>query len=419
MQKMTSNSNGNSVLDKLEQPDALELAYRNEPERFKVELTEALLAYPDSETLKVWHARLYFTAQSSLTQSSFVFLLGMCLVATLLVKLPAYLEIEGDWYYPRFVPLIVFSALIIYFQKAALNLRIARFIGVSLVVYFVYLLLLPFDESSDSIIMALLHLPLVCCSLLALSFTSGEWRSTDARLSFIRYIGEMGIYTVLILLGGMVLTGITFGLFSVIDLDIMPWYSEYVIVMGLVSAPLVATYLFDTKLNRQSKFAPILANVFSPLFLITILAYLFASFLQGNSPFTDRDFLINFNGLLILILALTVFSICGKKRSEEVQVADYINILLLIATLLVNIIALSAIVFRWAEYGMTLNRIVVTGANLLIFVHLILLLKKYVVCLSKNQGFARLESTVASYLPVYTCWALIVAVLLPLIFQFE
>jgi hypothetical protein len=118
-------------------------------------------------------------------------------------------------------------------------------------------------------------------------------------------------------------------------------------------------------------------------------------------------------------LALTVFSISGKKRSEEVQVADYINVLLVSATLVVNVIALSAIIFRWAEYGMTVNRIVVTGANLLIFLHLILLLKQYVVCLSKNEGFARLESTVGSYLPVYTCWSLIVAVVLPLVFQFD
>ena len=416
---MSADDNGNTILDKLQQPDMLEEAYRKSPESFKAELSRAMEINRDSETLKVWHARLHYNAPSSFTHTSFLFLLGICLLATFLVKIPVFFEVEGDWYYPRFVPLIVLTSLIMYFLQSAPKANTIKVVAPSLVAYVVYLLLLPFDENSASIVMALLHFPLVCFSLLAFSFMSDDWKSAAARLKFIRYIGEMGIYTVLILLGGVVLTGITLGLFSVIDLDIMQWYSEYVVVMGLVSAPLVATYLFDTTLNRQTKFAPILANVFSPLFLITVLAYLLASFLQGNSPFTDRDFLINFNGLLILILALTVFSISGKKRSEDVQVADYINVLLVSATLVVNVIALSAIIFRWAEYGMTVNRIVVTGANLLIFLHLILLLKQYVVCLRRNEGFTRLESTVASYLPVYTCWSLIVAVLLPLAFQFE
>ena len=53
------------------------------------------------------------------------------------------------------------------------------------------------------------------------------------------------IYSVIILLGGMILTGLTLGFFSLIGLEIYNFYTEYIIVLGLVSSPIVATYLYD------------------------------------------------------------------------------------------------------------------------------------------------------------------------------
>jgi hypothetical protein len=282
-----------------------------------------------------------------------------------------------------------------------------------------YIAILPHSSGSASITMALIHLPLFYLALLAASFMGDAWQSVESRLNFIRYIGELSIYCVLILLGGMVLTGITLSLFEVIGLSIEIWYMEYVVVFGLVSSPLVATYIFDAMQMRQSKFAPILSNVFAPLFLITVLAYLVATVYQGNNPFTDRDFLIVFNGLLVVILGLTMFSIAGKSRAIKVQISDYINIALVGVTLIVNMVALAAILFRWAEYGMTVNRVVVSGANILIFVHLILLIKQYIKHILQAGEIKNLEATIAGYLPVYTVWSLVVAVLLPLLFQFK
>jgi hypothetical protein len=248
---------------------------------------------------------------------------------------------------------------------------------------------------------------------------SDQWNNVESRINFVRYVGEMGIYSVLILLGGMILTALTLGLFSLIELRIEKWYMEYIVVLGLVSAPLVATYLFDSIQNQQSKFAPILSNVFSPLFLITVLAYLAATFFQGKSPFTDRDFLITFNGLLLVILALTIFSISGKKKEAGIELSDYINICLVGVTLIVNLVALSAILFRWADHGTTVNRVVVTGANILIFIHLLLILYRYISHFRYGGGISNLESTIAKYLPIYTIWSLTVSIVLPLVFWFK
>lgn len=410
----------NLLLENLDQPEMLEEAYRNSPQEFEEHLKAAIEKNGDSETLRVWKARLSYCPPVSPKNISISLLVALCLIAGVVTKMPSIFSIKGDWYYPRFVPLIVVSVLIAYFiLTTASSRKIHKVVISGIVASIAYLAILPPGSGSASITMALIHLPLFSLTLLAVSFMSDDWKSVESRLNFIRYLGEMGIYSVLILLGGMVLTGVTFGLFRVIDLHIEDWYMENIVVLGLVSSPLVATYLFDSVQNRHSKFAPVLSNVFSPLFLITVLAYLVAALYQGKSPFTDREFLINFNGLLLVILALTIFSISGKKRTTRVKASDYINVSLVSATLIVNVVALSAILFRWAEYGVSLNRIVVTGANILIFIHLIMLLRQYVSHIRHGKGIENLEATIAKYLPVYTLWSIIVSVFLPLAFQFK
>ncbi len=410
----------NILLENLDQPDVLELEYRNSPQEFEVQLKDALQKNADSETLQVWNARLCYCPPEAQKSISIGFLVVFCLIAGLATKMPSFFSIDSVWYYSRFTPLIVIYSVIAYFlQTTEPSLNIKKVVIAGMVASIAYLTVLPNNTESASITMAIIHLPLISLTLLAISFMSDNWKRVEARLNFIRYLGEMGIFTVLILLGGMVLTGITLGLFSVIGLSIEQWYMEYIVVIGLVSSPLVATYLYDSIQKRQSKFATILSNVFSPLFLLTVLTYLVATVYQGKSPFTDRDFLIIFNGLLLVILALTIFSISGKKRTAGVTLSDYINVSLVSATLLVNVVALAAILFRWAEYGVTVNRIVVTGANILIFIHLVLLLRQYAALVKHGEGIENLEEAVAKYLPLYTLWSLIVAVLLPLVFQFE
>jgi hypothetical protein len=409
----------NIILENLDKPEFLEDAYRNTPDIFEAELKEALKIKGDSETLRVWHARLNYLPSIATPKVPLWLLILLCLTAGFFAKLPSAFPVDADWYYPRFTPLITISAIISYFLISNGNKNISKLIVVAITICIIFLLLLPNKSSSASITMALIHLPLFAVSLLAVSFMSDQWSNVESRINFIRYVGEMGIYSALIVLGGMILTALTLGLFSLIDLHIDRWYMEYIVVLGLVSAPLVATYLFDSIQNQQSKFAPILSNVFSPLFLITVLAYLAATFFQGKSPFTDRDFLITFNGLLLVILALTIFSISGKKKEAGIELSDYINICLVGVTLIVNLVALSAILFRWADHGTTVNRVVVTGANILIFIHLLLILYRYISHFRYGGGISNLESTIAKYLPIYTIWSLTVSIVLPLVFWFK
>jgi hypothetical protein len=90
---------------------------------------------------------------------------------------------------------------------------------------------------------------------------------------------------------------------------------------------------------------------------------------------------------------------------------------LALVTVLVNGIALSAIVFRIAEWGFTPNRLAVLGTNVLLFVHLVWLLFS-LFRVSKMRGdYAHVDRAMAIYLPVYAVWTAFVVFGLPFFFD--
>lgn len=468
----------------LHDPDQLEEAFQSDPSSFRRLHLSALRQHPDSETLLVWQARLTYEERHQLSIESFPqksyqhyhhnnqkqetplwFVVLLCFAAFALVKLPTWFAIDESWFAARFLLPSVLGMLGVYFircewvtQPAAgtKQSRTKRWflIIAAVMCALLYAAWLPDSDTISSankpaVVMALLHLPLFYLSLLALCFMGGQWGSSDARIRFIRYLGEVGTLTLLILIGGVVLTLISLGLFNVIGLSLSDFYLEYIVVLGLVSAPLVATYVYDEVLQHKARFASLLANIFAPLFLVTVLVYLLAMLVQQTSPVDDRDYLITLNGLLLIILAITLFSLAGRSSTADAlagseaalkqtfsrwRLTDLIALALISVTLLVDLITLGAIVLRWAEFGLTLNRVVVTGSNLLIFGHLLMIARRYLSLMlaARDAGAAatrqehrqkqfrqkeqQLQSAVTGYLPLYSVWSLIVIVLLPQIF---
>jgi hypothetical protein len=161
-----------------------------------------------------------------------------------------------------------------------------------------------------------------------------------------------------------------------------------------------------------------LAKAFSPLFLVMVVAYLVTMLVLGKSPYMDRPFLIVFNGLLLLVLGLAVFSVVRRPANSPVGVVDYINLSLILVTLVIDVVALSAIAFRVISDGLTPNRAAVLGANLIVFVHLLLIARAYFVAMLARRAFAEIGAAIANFLPVYCIWVTLVALGLPLVFGF-
>ncbi|MFM1895021.1 MAG: hypothetical protein RLZZ385_95 [Pseudomonadota bacterium] len=415
----------NPVVAALASPERLEALYHQNQQRFAAHLQEALSLHPQAQILKFWKARLEFNpdhkpalAAGLLPQSRRVILLG-CL-AFLAARLPLEFGLAEEWYLPRYLPWIVLTALTAYCAwNRQLRSTVSLVIGALSLGSLSWISFLPDFEGSDSVSMALLHAPVVLICGLALAVTAGQWRSTTAIIEFLHYVGELFILVVLIALGGIVMTGLTMALFSLIAVELEDWYAGNVILAGVVSAPLVATLVYEVVLQRRSRFANLIANLFAPLFLLMVLAFLSTMALTGKSPYTDRDFLITFNALLVLVLGITIFVVAGRGRQPVTWLSDAIATGLVGVTLVVNTVALSAILWRLSTWGLTPNRVVVTGANLLICCHLVMILRGYV-RLWRGRGSAReLQSAVTRYLPVYGIWALLVMVVLPVVFGFR
>src|SRR3546814_283113 len=131
-----------------------------------------------------------------------------------------------------------------------------------------------------------------------------------------------------------------------------------------------------------------------------LVVYLIAITYGGKNPYTDRDFLLIFNVMLIGVMAIIFFSIAGTSPTKNPLETGVITLLAAV-TVIVNCIALSAILFRIAEWGITPNRAVVLGANVLVLMNLILVLVQLIRVLRGNVPITRVEVVVTRYLPLY------------------
>ena len=305
----------NPLYEALADPGQLEKLYELDPKLFRSNLTEALESNPDVALLNFWKIRLEHGSglENRVSIKELLNLLPICAVAFLALRIPVLMSIQPEWYFPRFGPLVVFVSLIFYFlKKGHVSKKITFGLSAGVLSVVLPMLFLPGDYESSSILMAIIHAPLVMWVLLGLSFIGDNWRSDGARLNFIRANGEVFIYLVLIGLGGGVLTAITLSLFELIYFDVSLWYFNNVVLGGVVSAPIFATYVYIDYMKSNGRIASNLANIFTPLFLVTSVVYLVVIAMQQVSPFTNRDFLIVFNGLLLVVLGMTIFSICGR-----------------------------------------------------------------------------------------------------------
>ena len=220
-------------------------------------------------------------------------------------------------------------------------------------------------------------------------------------------------------IAGGILTGVTFGLFSLIGVPIEIFFQNYILVFGLPAIPILATFLTQNNSQLVNKVSPVIAKLFSPAVLVMLFVYIMAIIYTGKDPYNDREFLLIFNLLLVGVMALIFFSVAEKKNAEKITFDIWILFFLSILTIIVNGIALSAITFRISEWGLTPNRMAVLGANILILINLLLVTFNLFKSLKSKVELPKVGKAIVSYIPVYFVWALIVVFFFPLIFNFQ
>ncbi|MZP31449.1 DUF4153 domain-containing protein [Heliobacterium undosum] len=408
------------IIENIANPHELERMFRKDPEAFKKSFPYAWEKRPDSHVLAVWYERLHFketanTEKASLLQKDFLSMGILAILAGISTRVILHLT-EQQAIAPInlvFGILPFIAAYFVYNNPPKKNV-LYTLASLFLISVF-YMNMLP-QEQTDSIILAYLHLPIFLWVLLGLAFTGNEYGIGSTRLAYLKFNGEFSILYASMAISGMVLTALTMQLFTFVGMDISEFYFENVVLFGAAALAIVATYLVTRNLKIAKNIAPYIAKIFSPLVLATLLVYLITVIWVGKNPFMDRDFLLSFNGILLCVLAVTIFSITESGTDEKKNISDYINFALIVLALIIDSVALSAIMFRLSSFGITPNRLAVLGVNILIWANLIWIMLSYMRFLRNKTGPSTIQDAVTTYLPLYGLWAAIVTFTFPFIF---
>ncbi|MGH3941397.1 MAG: permease prefix domain 1-containing protein [Pseudonocardiaceae bacterium] len=276
----------------------------------------------------------------------------------------------------------------------------------------------PLAETSQSVVLTSIHLPIALWLVVGLAYVADDWRSSRRRMDFIRFTGEWFVYLVLIALGGGVLIAFMFGTFEAIGIVPEQFITQWLLPCGVVAAVVVAGWLVEAKQSVIENIAPVLTRLFTPLFTAVLLAFLVALGWTSTGINVEREALILFDLLLVVVLGLVLYSISARDPLAPPALFDKLQLALVLSALAIDVLVLLEITGRITEYGTTPNKAAALGENVILLANLAWsawLLLRFV---RRHTPFTALERWQTGYLPVYAAWAWIVVLAFPPLFSY-
>ena len=345
----------------------------------------------------------------------------LAVAAALAIKAPALFGIQLDQnagFYARNLSFFALPFLTGYFAwKRRLDARALGWLAVAFVAAGVFANVYPFAPGGSTEALTALHLPIALWLMVGIAYAAGRWRQVAGRMDFIRFSGELFIYYVLIALGGAVLTAFMLLIFQSIGIDVEPFFETWLLPCGAVGAVLVASWLVEAKQSVIENMAPVLTRLFTPLFAAVLIMFLGTLLWTGRAVDIERNVLIGFDLLLVVVLGLLLYSISARDPHLPPGVFDVASVVLVVSALLADAVALWAIGARITEFGFTPNRVAALGENVILLVNLVWSAVLYIRFLTRRGSFAALERWQTNYLPVYAVWAALVVIVFPLVFK--
>jgi hypothetical protein len=369
------------------------------------------------------------------TRTEILLVAGLAIAAAVAVKVPALFgfrlspDAEVPSFYFRNASLFVFPLLTIYFlwkraASAATGLSLAGTFAVAAIFANAYPFNSPerldnFPQGSDTQVLAVLHLPIALWLAVGFAYVRGRWFEDGGRMNFVRFSGELAIYYVLIALGGGVLTAFTFMMFTAIEMNPDWFVGGWLIPCGAAGAVIIGSWLVEAKQSVIENMAPVLTRLFTPLFTVLLLVFLVTMAWTGSPINVEREVLIGFDLLLVLVVGLVLYAASARDPEAPPDLFDGLQLLLVVSALAVDGVALAAIAARISEFGFTPNRVAALGENLILLANLAGTAWLYARFLLGRGSFAALEQWQIAYLPVYSAWAALVVIVFPPLFGYR
>jgi hypothetical protein len=359
------------------------------------------------------------------TRNETLVVLGLAVGAAIAVKLPELFGLRlgapgTESFYIRNASLFVLPLLTAYFLwKRGFDAVRTAWVALAFLVAAVIMNVYPFSMPGNTGLLAAMHLPIALWLAVGFAYVGGRWFADGGRMDFVRFSGELAIYYVLIALGGGVFTAFTMMMFGAIETN-AEWLAQgWLIPCGAAGAVIVASWLVEAKQSVIENMAPVLTRLFTPLFTLLLVVFLGTMVWTGSPINVKREVLIGFDLLLVLVVSLVLYAASARDPQAPPDFFDGLQLLLVVAALVVDAVALTAIAARISEFGFTPNRVAALGENLILLVNLGWSAWLYAAFLRQRGSFAALERWQVAYLPVYAVWAALVVIVFPPLFGYQ
>ncbi|GAA2017722.1 permease prefix domain 1-containing protein [Pseudokineococcus marinus] len=280
-------------------------------------------------------------------------------------------------------------------------------------------LLPPWAEGSSTQVLVALHLPVVLWAAVGYALVGGRWRSPSARMDVVRATGEWVVYYALIALGGGVLVGATVLLLAPLGDAVVEQVLLWLVPSGAAGAVVVAAWLVEAKQSVVENMAPVLTAVFTPLFAVVLTASATVYALTGLAADFDRDLLLGFDLLLLVVLGLVLYALSAQRPDRRPGAMDVAQLVAVVAALVLDALVLVALLGRVGDLGLTPNRVAALGLNGVLLVDLLVAAVLAAGFLAGRVRADRLARWQTSYLPVLVAWAALVVLVLPPVFSYR
>ena len=329
-------------------------------------------------------------------------------------------------------PIATMSALIFMAVTAKSNQVRALALGLGLLAAAAYAMLLApgldLEWKIDHyLVLAAIHIPLLCWIALGISVLGLKSNKED-RFAFLIKSIEVMITAGLYLIAGVILGAITIGMFAALSISLPDIWMRLIAAggFGLLPVLAVASVYDPTKTPSEqdfdqglSKFIATMMRLLLPLTLGVLVIYILVIPFNFLEPYNNRDVLIVYNLMLFAIMGLLLGATPIRGDDLSLQLQKWLRrgiITVAILAVLISIYALSAVVYRTIDGGLTINRLMIIGWNSInISILLWLIYKQFRD--GREKWIDSLHSVFSLASNPYLVWGLFLVLVIPWLFR--
>lgn len=223
--------------------------------------------------------------------------------------------------------------------------------------------------------LVVLHLPFLVWAMVGAGLSLGVRQPARQFFSYIVKSIEVLLTAFIYLFAGMIFTGLTLGIFSVLGVNLPERWQILIPGWGVGVIPVIAVasvYVANRPPVRQdlgagpASILRVVARLILPLAIGVLVVY--AGFVATNfwRPFREREVLLVYNATVLALIALLTYVVPGPDEETGRTQSKWLHSGLLAAsvlTFLLNSYSLAALVSRAVNSGLTPNRHAGLGWN--------------------------------------------------------